>query len=151
MKIEKIIRLLQHSSGSKKLTHLKDNKKKLTDKLNKLREEKTALKNKVNILRTKKIWIGSSKFKNPLFVECRKDAYIIYPRREAIALGELENRNILEEMVTGHDIIILLVRPSGYESFRKAYAKVKTMSVAKSYEPVIAEKDLGFLEKKNEK
>jgi len=117
----------------------------LRKELANLRGKKDNLGREVSRLKTKTLWGGSSQFINPLFVDCRKNAYIFYPEGEAVATMEIEKRNIFEKRAQGHDIIVLLVRPEGYESFEKAYARVKAISIARSYEPVKSAENLDFL------
>lgn len=120
-------------------------KEPLKKEIEKIKNKKRNLEKEIDVLRTKTLWAGSSKFKNPLFVECRKDLYIFYPRGEAVQVIELEKRDIFKERAGGYDIIVLFVRPEGFKSFKKAYAKVKAMSIAISYEPLEPGQSLEFL------
>jgi hypothetical protein len=123
----------------------------LRNTLYKFREKRRRLETELKSLKTRTLWGGRSQFKNPLFIDCRGDVYTFYPDAETVAVAQIDERNTLELKAKGHDIVVLLVRPEGYESFKKAYEKVKTWSVARSYEPIKAEEDLGFLREKNEK
>jgi hypothetical protein len=106
---------------------------------------KTTLKNEISNLRTKIIIGGNSAFKNPLYVECRKDIYIFYPKGETLGVAELDKRDIFKERAGGHDIIVLYVRPDGFSSFGKAFGKVKVLPVALCYEPADVDQPLNFL------
>jgi len=126
---------------------LADKESGLEKKLDKIRKRKGELEKKVNALSTKTLWGGASQFKNPLYVDCRKDGYIFYPKGVAVGATEIEDKGLFEEFAAGHDIIVLLVRPEGFERFEKAYTKAKTISPSISYEPVGNDTTLDFLRK----
>ena len=112
-----------------------------------LRKKRRSLEENLEILNGKIITAGTSQFKNPLYVDCRKNAYIFYPSGEAVIVSEREKRNRFKERSAGHDVIVLYVRPDGIESFYKAYTEVKAMSIARSYEPIEADQSLDFLKR----
>lgn len=104
--------------------------------LDKIRGEKERLIKEVRILKMREQIGGISKYINPLFVECKERVYIFHPEGEEVAVAQIDKRNIFKERSAGHDIIVFYVRPDGFESFKKAHDKIKTISIARSYEPV---------------
>lgn len=113
--------------------------------ITRVRNAKKVLEDEIKSLNTRVMMGGNSSFKSPLFVECKKDVYVFYPGGETVGIAELEKRDIFKQRATGHDIIVLFVRPEGFSSFGKAYGKVKTLPVALSYEPLDVDQSLDFL------
>jgi hypothetical protein len=122
-----------------------EKERRLKEELNGFRKKKETLGKELDELKTKSLWGGSSQFKNPLYVDCRKDAYILYPGARALGVAEMEDEKRFKSLSAGHDIVVLLVRPEGFDSFNKAYEKVGALSLPRSYEPVESDADLDFL------
>lgn len=110
-----------------------------------LRAQKKAVEEEINHLKVQTLSGGAGKFKKPLYVECRKDVYVFYPEGSAVGVSELEKKNVFQKRFSGHDIVVLFVRPDGFSSFGKAYGKVSTLNCAISYEPIEANLPLDFL------
>jgi predicted nucleic acid-binding Zn-ribbon protein len=103
------------------------------------------MENQIKALRVKIITGGASSHKNPLYVECRKDVYVFYPKGEAVGTAEIEKRDLIAERISGHDIVVLIVRPDGFGSFNKIYGRAQKLGVALCYEPLEAHQSLDFL------
>ena len=110
-----------------------------------LSRKKTALEKEINSLNIKVITAGTEHFKNPLYVDCKKDIVTLYPSRKSIFIKELEHEGLFNQLMIGHDIVVLYVRPDGFESFRMAFFQAKTGTTPLSYEPIGAEQNLDFL------
>jgi len=128
----------------------KDEKEKMRTELKEFKDKKKRIENEVGQLKIKILTAGTSRYNNPLYVDCKRDFYVIYPREKVIEVKEVKKRNILKELSAGHDIIVLYVRPGGFKSFREAYAKIKTLSIARCYEPIEADQKLDMLKRINQ-
>jgi len=121
-------------------------KEALNKELEKKRQARRGLEKQKDELKIRTIWAGGSQFKNPLFVECKKDCYVLYPNKEVISVSDFDKKNTLKERSANHDIVVLLVRPDGFETFKKAYEKVRSIpSIEHSYEPVENSENLNCL------
>lgn len=122
-----------------------EREKSLQEEIDSVRQRKEALAKQVDELKARSLWGGASKFKNPLYVECRKDGYRLYPGARVLGVAEMGQGKRFETMAASHDVVVLLVRPEGFESFHKAYESVGALSLPRSYEPVDASVELDFL------
>ena len=118
----------------------------LRGEIERISNGRRALAGQIKDLRVKIMMGGNTRYEKPMFVECRKDVYVFYPKGEAVGVAELEKREIFSERIFGHDIIVLFVRPDGFSSFGKAYSKVRKLSRAICYEPIETHQSLDFLE-----
>ncbi|HAY21816.1 MAG TPA: hypothetical protein DCY27_06550 [Desulfobacterales bacterium] len=82
---------------------------------------------------------GATTLTNPLFLDCQSNAAIIYPGKKALRLSDLNKKEALKDIVSGHDGIVLLVRPDGFKTFAAAFEKAKKTGLTLAYEPVNAE------------
>jgi hypothetical protein len=72
---------------------------------------------------------GPTTLKNPLIVECVKGELVIQPGgRERIRLEELDRRNPFSPPPQKRDGVYFLIRPDGYEVFKKAYYLAEEMA-----------------------
>lgn len=137
----------------KQMTEI-ENKKKIYAKyderiqLEGLKQKKKVLYEEVKGLRLKMITAGIEEFKNPLYIDCRNDVYVIYPEGKAVKVEELKHKGIFKDEIKGHDIVVLYVRPDGIGSFRKVYAELEESRVALCYEPLDESFGLEFLRSK---
>lgn len=108
-------------------------------------ENKRLLAAQIRELNMKLLAGGSSKFKKPLFVDCKENVLVFYPGQLTVPVAELDKRELIKEQANGHDLIVLFVRPDGFEGFRRAYAKAKALAVAVAYEPLSSDQNIDFM------
>lgn len=133
------------ASGESGTDSLEEEIAKYRIKLEEIQQKKEKLGKEIKRLKMEIITAGPSEYRNPLYVDCKKEVYVFYPGKEMVPVTELERRSLFEEKSAGHDIIVLYVRPDGFESFRKAYDKVNAMDIDLCYEPLEADENLDVL------
>jgi hypothetical protein len=141
-KAESLVTDLSRASGGSSQEETVESLKKAVESSQKDRKE---LEKNVNDLKLKVLIGGNSKFDHPLFTECKKDGFIIYPQGQLVSVAELEKQNIFKEKAGAHDIAVFFVRPDGFASFHSARKRVGETSLALSYEPVEANQSLDYL------
>jgi len=88
---------------------------------------------------------GAIDFKNPLFLECKDRFVEVHPGKKVLNVQDLNRKNTLANLCKGHDGIVLLIRPTGFNIFEMAYEKAKKTSLKLAYEVVDADKRLDFV------
>ncbi len=111
-----------------------------------LEEKRSVIRQKIKKAEVANLWGGTGNFKNPLFVECVKGGVIFYPGNQMVSNDKLGQSGLFKKMTSKHDAIVMLVRPDGFESYRKSYWKVISTKKKVSYEPIDAETSLEFLQ-----
>ncbi len=107
--------------------------------------QKTAeLDNIIKELRLRILTAGAEYYSNPIYFDCKKNTIRIYPENLVLTLSEAE-KTAIEPLVAGHDIIILYVRPDGYETFNAMEAKIVDVKLAVCYEPLDATQNMESL------
>lgn len=144
-RIEEVMDMLARNKEKLNTEDILSKERKLREKLKTIRGRANILGKEVKALKTQTIWRGKTQYEKPMFVDCRKDVYIIYPDQITVSKMDIDNKSIFKERAIEHDIIILLVRSEGYDSFRKAYAMVKKMKIPLGYEPIDDGESLDFL------
>lgn len=137
----------------KKLAELRNSDKSAKEQTDQLQEQLQILADKVDSLRTaknalslKRLTSGTSDYQNPLYLDCKKDLVHVYPDNQTFVEEEFSsNANLVEKLSSGHDVIVLYVRPTGYNLFYKAYNCAINISLPVSYEPISNEQNLDFL------
>lgn len=79
--------------------------------------------------------------KQPVFIECAKDALIIHPQLFEIKQNNLRNKQayfmkLLYNLDRNRHYIIFAIRPNGYEVFKKARAITESMDIGVGFEPI---------------
>lgn len=120
-------------------------KRAIQNDIDRTRERARNTENQIKEGKVKLITGGESRHKKPLYVECRKDVYVFYPKGETVGAAEIEKKDIIAERISGHDIVVLIVRPDGFGSFGKAYGRARKLSIAICYEPMESHQPLDFL------
>ena len=118
------------------------------ESLRKIYEEKIkkaeALANKINELKLKVLTSGTENYRNPIYFDCRGTVIKIYPSARVVALSEAKNID-LRSITMNHDIIVLYVRPDGYDTFYALYDKVEALNKPLCYEPLDASQNIEML------
>lgn len=151
---EDILKKIGYPSGEKTALELDAAglRKKIQEKRKRmevLREKIAQFEEDSNIYNPWKELMGTYKPKNPIFVECKKDVLIIYPSKKVLTISEIEERNPFLKMSYGHDLIYLMVRPSGFQIFGKVKKKIQETGLRISYDPVEADKLIKIPGEKN--
>lgn len=84
----------------------------------------------------KRAFAGTLRLENPMFVECKQATVIIYPQEKTITLAELTRANPYQELLSRHDGVVFMVRPTGYETFEKSLNLVQKLGTRICYEPI---------------
>jgi len=118
------------------------------ESLRKIYEDKIkkveVLANKINELKLKVLTSGTEKYRNPIYFDCRGNVIKIYPSARVLALSEAKNID-LSSITINHDIIVLYVRPDGYDTFYALHEKVEALNKPLCYEPLAASQNIEML------
>lgn len=86
---------------------------------------------------------GSNKNKSPLYIEARKDGFILHPSKEFAPRADLYDeksplRKTIAQLKANKDqqYLILILRPDGLEMFEKARQLVQEEGIDIGYEPL---------------
>jgi hypothetical protein len=95
--------------------------------------------------------IADGSLKKPLYVECRKEGLLIHPKKTFIPLDEISDRRgrwsrCLESIEdhSGHQCLVLLIRPNGIDSFQRASARAERANIDYGYDPIYQSGPLKF-------
>ncbi len=139
------LRLLESDAPHESNPNLKNKRDQLKKDLTALEKRQNKLEEEIKQAEIKKLWGGVGSFNNPLFVECVKGGVIFYPGSQRVSIDKLNQDGLFKNKASKHDAIVMLVRPDGYESYRKSYWKVINTKKKVSYEPVDAATSIEFL------
>ena len=129
----------------------------LRQKLDDLKNQEQQVRKTMNDYQARAIMAGHDVFRDPLYVECKAGGYTAYPGSRALTQKEVEGGEALGSMVAGHDVILILVRPDGFDSYDMLSDRIENLDTVKSgrvkvsYEPVKQELDLSFLNAKGKR
>ena len=86
---------------------------------------------------------GSNTSKSPLYIECRKDGFILHPQKEFAPRADLYDeksplRKTIAELKKSKDeqYLIVILRPDGLEMFEKIRELVVDEGIDIGYEPL---------------
>ncbi|MBD3337102.1 MAG: hypothetical protein GF355_16425 [Candidatus Eisenbacteria bacterium] len=129
----------------RRLTTEAENAEDLQATLDDLERHRRELEDQVATLKTKLLWAGNSRVRSPLFMDCHAEFYVLYPENRRISKELLEKDDALRKLVSSHDMLILFVRPDGYETFSTAFGQARRLGKPLAYEPVDQRQSLDFL------
>ncbi len=89
---------------------------------------------------------GLSKFKSPLYIECKDNFVLIHPKKKVLTIYDLNKSALFSEASYGHDIIVFLVRPDGFKVFNKCLEEAEKGNLLHTYEPIESDFVLNFKE-----
>ena len=86
---------------------------------------------------------GANKSKNPVYIECREDGVILYPKKIFVSQAELTSYSSpLQELITlikinrDKEYLIIAVRPKGVNVFKQVRNLVEEAEIDMGYEPI---------------
>jgi myosin heavy subunit len=82
---------------------------------------------------------GLLRYRKPLFVECKKSALVIHPGGQTVKMENVSNSDVFTTRQSRHDLIVLLVRPDGFQTFYDVLGKAKETKLPTAYEPIEAD------------
>ncbi len=81
-----------------------------------LKKKREKIKKEVSRLKIRLLTGGSHHYKNPIYIECRKEGIVLYPSAEAVTNNSLNEAKV-SAIITGKDVVVLFVRPNGFDTF----------------------------------
>ena len=86
---------------------------------------------------------GANKTKTPLYIECRKDGFILHPKKEFAPRADFyDKKSSFGKMIANlkankdKEYLIVILRPDGLEMFNKLRNLVKEEGIDIGYEPL---------------
>jgi len=86
---------------------------------------------------------GANKKKTPLYIECRKDGFVLHPSKEFAPRADLYDeksplRKTIANLKANKDeqYLIVILRPDGLEMFNKIRGEVEKEGIDIGYEPL---------------
>jgi len=84
--------------------------------------------------------------KNPLWLECVKDAVVVRPQGQTFSVAQLQKKEAAFVSVVRGRYVVLLVRPDGFVSFDAARSLAEPGAQSMGYEPVDAGMEIEYPE-----
>lgn len=97
----------------------------------------------VVVAKTEKEGKGANKNKTPIYIECRKDGFVLHPSKEFAPRADVyDEQSPLRKTITqlkankNKQYLIVILRPDGLEMFDQLRNLVQTEGVDIGYEPL---------------
>ena len=149
----KINQILMSTSSIKEKeqeSDLEETKIRLERERHSLEGKKEAIKKEISRLKVRLLTGGSHHYKNPVYVDCQRGSVVFYPSAETVSSDSISEES-LSEIIAGRDVVVIFVRPEGFDTFEAIRDKLQDKNIPICYEPLMDNVDLSYLAKKEQK